>query len=114
MEQDKGASLRDRAVVNGAASVSALRASVPSATCAMCDDTGYKDYAGFAMDPCDHVPPAQPLRHPWADRRLAQAYDLVDAAMLDANQHPESAIGEAFRLALDAVETADCELETKQ
>ena len=28
---DKGASLRDRAVVNGAASVSALRASVPSA-----------------------------------------------------------------------------------
>ena len=21
----------------------------------MCDDTGYKDHAGFAMDPCDHV-----------------------------------------------------------
>lgn len=30
---NKGASLRDRAVVNGAASVSALRASVPSACC---------------------------------------------------------------------------------
>ena len=21
----------------------------------MCDDTGYKDHAGFAMDPCDHA-----------------------------------------------------------
>lgn len=31
MRKDMGASLRDRAVVNGAASVSALRASVPSA-----------------------------------------------------------------------------------
>ena len=31
MAKNKGASLRDRAVVNGAASVSALRASVPSA-----------------------------------------------------------------------------------
>jgi hypothetical protein len=31
VSEDMGASLRDRAVVNGAASVSALRASVPSA-----------------------------------------------------------------------------------
>lgn len=23
-------------------------------TCKMCDDTGYKDHAGFCMDPCDH------------------------------------------------------------
>lgn len=23
-------------------------------TCPLCDGTGYKDYAGFAMDPCDH------------------------------------------------------------
>lgn len=23
--------------------------------CTMCDGTGYKDYAGFAMDPCDHI-----------------------------------------------------------
>ena len=22
--------------------------------CPLCDDTGYKDYAGFRMDPCDH------------------------------------------------------------
>jgi len=22
--------------------------------CRLCDDTGFKDYAGFAMDPCDH------------------------------------------------------------
>ena len=26
-----------------------------SATCVMCDDTGFKDYAGFALEPCDHV-----------------------------------------------------------
>ncbi len=25
--------------------------------CNMCDDTGYKDYAGFAMDQCDHQSP---------------------------------------------------------
>ncbi|MFC0683190.1 hypothetical protein [Novosphingobium clariflavum] len=23
--------------------------------CTMCDGTGYKDYAGFGMDPCDHI-----------------------------------------------------------
>ena len=23
-------------------------------TCPLCDGTGYKDHAGFAMDPCDH------------------------------------------------------------
>jgi hypothetical protein len=39
--QDQGASLRDRAVVNGAASVSALRASVPSADCRNCDGGGW-------------------------------------------------------------------------
>lgn len=28
----------------------------PTRNCNLCDDTGYKDYAGFAMDPCDHLP----------------------------------------------------------
>lgn len=28
--------------------------------CLMCDDTGYKDYAGFSMDPCDHSRPDGP------------------------------------------------------
>ncbi|GEM_PF-4101182 len=27
----------------------------PIRKCNLCDDTGYKDYAGFAMDPCDHL-----------------------------------------------------------
>lgn len=31
-------------------------AQAPSRKCRMCEDTGYKDYAGFAMDPCDHQP----------------------------------------------------------
>lgn len=26
----------------------------PSPSCRLCDDTGFKDYAGFQMDPCDH------------------------------------------------------------
>lgn len=26
----------------------------PTRNCTLCDDTGYKDYAGFGMDPCDH------------------------------------------------------------
>lgn len=26
--------------------------------CAMCDDTGRKDYAGLGLDPCDHQLPA--------------------------------------------------------
>lgn len=29
----------------------------PTRECGMCDDTGYKDYAGFAMDHCDHQKP---------------------------------------------------------
>lgn len=28
--------------------------STPSRKCSLCDDTGAKDYAGFAMDGCDH------------------------------------------------------------
>lgn len=47
----------------------------------------------------------------WTDGRLGQAYDLIDAAMREAGQHPESSIGEAFKRALDWVETADNELE---
>lgn len=78
--------------------------------CAMCDDTGYKDYAGYAMDPCGHVPP--PPAPKWADRRLAQAYDLIDAVLIEAAQPPESGISEALKRARDAVEDADCELGT--
>lgn len=25
-------------------------------TCPLCNNTGYKDHAGFAMDPCDWEP----------------------------------------------------------
>lgn len=31
-------------------------AQAPSRKCGMCDDTGSKDHAGFAMEPCDHLP----------------------------------------------------------
>lgn len=31
----------------------------PTRNCNRCDDTGSKDYAGFAMDPCDHSRPAR-------------------------------------------------------
>lgn len=27
---------------------------IEARVCGACDGTGYKDYAGFAMDPCDH------------------------------------------------------------
>ncbi|KPH59162.1 hypothetical protein [Novosphingobium sp. ST904] len=33
----------------------AARAEPSAADCTMCDGTGYKDYAGFAMDPCNHI-----------------------------------------------------------
>ncbi len=29
-------------------------------TCPLCDDTGFKDHAGFRMDPCDHRPNSRP------------------------------------------------------
>ncbi len=46
---NKGASLRDRAVVNGAASVSALRASVPSAGMTPYDPS-HPDYPNAPSD----------------------------------------------------------------
>lgn len=44
-----------RHVIEGARPAATSRA---SRKCGMCDDTGYKDYAGFAMDPCDHRHPS--------------------------------------------------------
>lgn len=47
----------------------------------------------------------------WASPDLARAYFAVDTAMRTANQPVESGIHEALKAALDAIETADCELE---
>jgi len=35
--------------------------------CTMCDGTGYKDHAGFSMDPCDHVKNEAPKKD-WASQ----------------------------------------------
>ena len=38
-----------------ATAISAARVTTASATvCPLCDGTGYKDHAGFAMDACNH------------------------------------------------------------
>lgn len=41
-----------KAVDDGA--IVGIRFTARKVLCAKCDDTGYKDHAGFAMDPCDH------------------------------------------------------------
>lgn len=52
--------------------------------CNLCDDTGYKDYAGFAMDVCDHQQPA-PVAHGMADL-LTKAIGDITAALILAGK----------------------------
>lgn len=46
----------------------------------------------------------------WADGRLGQAYDLIDAVMRD--QHPEHDSRMMLRALLGSVEAADIEIAT--
>lgn len=41
-----------KAVDDGA--IAEARTRARTILCTKCDDTGYKDHAGFAMDACDH------------------------------------------------------------
>jgi hypothetical protein len=77
----------------------------PRSECNMCDGTGYKDYAGFAIDPCDHVPPSP---WPWADRRLGQAYDLIEAVRLETLVEHDS--HRMLTRIMGEIEDADIEL----
>jgi len=45
----------------------------------------------------------------WADRRLMQAYDLIEA--IREEQHPEADIYGLLDVLLDKIEDADVELE---
>ena len=47
----------------------------------------------------------------WASDRLSRAYAEVERVREEQAQHPESGIDEALRRALDAIETADVEIE---
>lgn len=64
--------------------------------CPMCDGTGYKDYAGFAMDPCDHAhpPAADPLRAEVERETIASIIAWGDETFGPCNQ--ERAISRAW------------------
>lgn len=57
--------------------------------------------------PCAAIP-AQSSS--WASPTLGRAYHEIEKLRADLSQPNESGIGEALRRALDAIETADCEL----
>ncbi|MGH6746560.1 hypothetical protein [Novosphingobium sp.] len=61
----------------------------PTRNCNLCDDTGYKDYAGFAMDPCDHQQP-YPVAHVMADL-LTKAVGDITAALILAGKEDKIA-----------------------
>lgn len=46
----------------------------------------------------------------WASPALGRAYAEVEKLREGLAQHPESGIDESLRRALEAIETADCEL----
>jgi hypothetical protein len=50
-----------------------------------------------------------PLRIDWNKFDLAEAYDLIEGVRRAAAQDPDSPIDSSLRVALDAVEAADCE-----
>ena len=51
-----------------------------------------------------------PVSSSWASPALGHAHKLVEDLRTALAQHPESGIDESLRKALDAIETADCEL----
>jgi hypothetical protein len=61
----------------------------------MCDDTGFKDHAGFAMDPCNHIR---------AGRSPASLQeDAMDSAALQATEDYSAARATAPRVSLDSM-----------
>ena len=78
----------------------------PIRKCNLCDDTGYKDYAGFAMDPCDHQQPA-PVAHGMADL-LTKAIGDITAALILAGKKDKIAKWTApYVEALNEYDTAE-------
>ncbi|MBT0667042.1 hypothetical protein HT136_01500 [Novosphingobium profundi] len=56
--------------------------------CPICQDSGFKDHSGFAMDPCDHqVQPPQPLpillqpATDWTGQTIEQRLEECAAAL---------------------------------
>jgi len=64
----------------------------------LCDGTGYKDYAGFAMDPCDHEkgPTVRPAlnRSTASERRTMYALGEAEITM---TQQAEQAMTPAHK-----------------
>ena len=52
------------------------------------------------------------LHQGWARPVLAEAFHAIEALQHELAQHPESGISESLKRALDAIEDADCELES--
>ncbi|EJL23698.1 hypothetical protein [Novosphingobium sp. AP12] len=59
-----------------------LTTSVPEVfpECSKCDDTGYKDHAGFALDPCPHGDPTEPLEQIVAEALTSREHGPVTAS----------------------------------
>jgi hypothetical protein len=63
-----------------------LTTSVPEVfpECSKCDDTGYKDHASLALDPCPHGDPADPLEQIVAEALASRTQGPVTAGEIAA------------------------------